>query len=57
MIGILTELSGFMAPAGIHGMKGVKTAFGMAGSQVAGKPIKIIVEDTGCNPAQAVDMA
>ena len=55
VIGILTELSGFMAPAGIPGMKGVRTAIEVAGSKVAGKPIRVVVEDTGTNPAKAMD--
>lgn len=55
VIGFLNELTGFMAPAGIPGMRGATVAIEMAGSQVAGKPIKFVVEDTATDPATALD--
>jgi branched-chain amino acid transport system substrate-binding protein len=55
VIGFLNELTGFMAPAGIPGMQGVKTMLEVKGYKVDGRPIKLVVEDTGCEPAQALD--
>ncbi len=55
VIGYLSELTGFMAPPGIPGMKGAKTMLQLSGSKVNGRPIRLVVEDTATEPAQALD--
>ncbi len=57
VIGILNEMTGFMAPAGIPGTQGAQTMIQMAGSQMAGRPIKVVIEDTATEPAVALDKA
>jgi branched-chain amino acid transport system substrate-binding protein len=55
VIGFLNDLTGFMAPAAIPGMQGAKTMLEIKGYKVDGRPIKLVVEDTACEPAQALD--
>jgi branched-chain amino acid transport system substrate-binding protein len=55
VIGFLNDLTGFMAPAAIPGMQGAKTMLQIKGSKVDGRPIKLVIEDTACEPAQALD--
>jgi branched-chain amino acid transport system substrate-binding protein len=55
VIGYLTDLTGFMAPPGIPGMKAAKTILNMNGYQVNGRRIKLVVEDSATEPAQAMD--
>ena len=53
-IGVLEPLSGVYAEAGQRAVKGMQMAFEQHGSEVAGRPIKLIVEDTELNPQVAL---
>jgi branched-chain amino acid transport system substrate-binding protein len=57
VVGFLSELTGWMAPAGLPGMQAVTVVMEMANFQVDGRPFKFVVEDTGTDPGQALDKA
>jgi branched-chain amino acid transport system substrate-binding protein len=52
-VGYLGPLTGIFAQAGKDMLDGLKLSFEQAGSQAAGRPIELIVEDTEGNPATA----
>jgi branched-chain amino acid transport system substrate-binding protein len=56
-IGIMYPQTGPLAMTGERMVKAAKFAFDQAGNQVAGKMIEIVVEDSGGQPAMAVDKA
>jgi branched-chain amino acid transport system substrate-binding protein len=55
VIGVVNEMTGFMSPAAIPNTHGIQTMLEMQGAQVDGRPIKLVIEDTACDPAMAVD--
>jgi branched-chain amino acid transport system substrate-binding protein len=55
VIGMPIELSGYMVVVGIPAMQGATLAVEMAGYEVAGRPIKFIVEDTATDVGQTMD--
>jgi branched-chain amino acid transport system substrate-binding protein len=56
-IGVLEPLSGVYAEAGQRQVKGKQMGFEQFGSEVARRPIKLIVEDTELNPQVALRKA
>ena len=56
-IGVLYPMTGPLAMTGERMVEAAKFAFDEAGYQVAGKKIEIIIEDSGGQPAMAVDKA
>jgi len=56
-IGVLEPISGVYAEAGQRQVKGMQMAFEQYGSEVAGRPIKLIVEDDELNPQVALRKA
>ncbi len=57
VIGMLAELTGPIAPAGIPSMQGATVGFEQLPHEVAGRPIKFVVEDTASEPGPALDKA
>jgi branched-chain amino acid transport system substrate-binding protein len=54
-IGILAEMTGFGADYGPKFLAVQKLYLQQVGNKIAGKPLKIIVEDSGTTPAMAID--
>lgn len=55
VIGMLSELSGFLVAEGTAAMQGATLAMEMVDYKVAGKTIKFVVEDTATDTAQTMD--
>ena len=56
-LGILTELSGPISPAGTEGKRGMDLALEELGNKLGGLPVRLTVVDTKTNPAEAVQGA
>jgi branched-chain amino acid transport system substrate-binding protein len=56
-IGVLLDLTGFLAWTGTDNQKGMELAVEMAGGQVAGHPIELVIEDAATDGAVAMDKA
>jgi branched-chain amino acid transport system substrate-binding protein len=56
-IGVLLDLTGFLAWTGTDNQKGMELALEMAGGQVAGHPVTLIIEDAATDGAVATDKA
>jgi len=57
VIGMIFDLTGPFAPAGISGSRGAEVAKEVLGAEVAGKSIKFITEDGATDPTTALDKA
>jgi branched-chain amino acid transport system substrate-binding protein len=53
-IGLLAPLTGPLAKSGEDSVRGHKLYWDQVGNKVAGRPVRIIVADTGCNPDNAL---
>src|SRR5262249_13346976 len=56
-LGIITELSGPISPAGTEGKRGMDLALEELGNKLGGLPVRLTVADTKTNPAEAVQGA
>jgi branched-chain amino acid transport system substrate-binding protein len=56
-IGVLLDLTGFLAWTGTDNQKGMELCLEMAGGGVAGHPVKLIIEDAATDGAVAQDKA
>ncbi len=56
-IGALLDLTGFLAWTGTDNQKGMELCLELAGNQVAGHPIELLVEDAATDGAVAMDKA
>jgi len=56
-IGVLLDLTGFLAWTGTDNQKGMELCVEMAGGQVAGRPIQLVIEDAATDGAVAMDKA
>jgi branched-chain amino acid transport system substrate-binding protein len=56
-IGVLLDLTGFLAWTGTDNQKGMELAVEMAGGQVAGHPVDLMIEDAATDGAVAQDKA
>ncbi len=56
-IGVLFGITGFMAPIADEVVKAAELAVEQLGSELAGRPVELIIEDTASDPATAVDKA
>ena len=54
-IGVMSCLSGAFAQLGQDGVDGVKIAFDEIGNTIAGRPVKLFIEDSAANPEVAVN--
>jgi branched-chain amino acid transport system substrate-binding protein len=54
-VGVLASLSGPFAQLGEDGRDGVELAFQEVSNQVAGRPVKLFIEDSAADPAKAVE--
>jgi len=57
VIGMIFDLTGPFAPAGISGSRGAEIAKEVLGTEVAGKSVKFISEDGATDPTTALDKA
>lgn len=57
VIGMIFDLTGPFAPAGISGSRGAEIAIQLLGNEVAGKSVKFVMEDGATDPSQALDKA
>jgi branched-chain amino acid transport system substrate-binding protein len=56
-IGVLLDLTGFLAWSGTANQKGMEVCLEMAGGGVAGHPVKLVIEDAATDGAVAMDKA
>jgi branched-chain amino acid transport system substrate-binding protein len=56
-IGVLLDLTGFLAWTGTDNQKGMELCLEMAGGQVAGRPIQLFIEDAASDGAVAMEKA
>ncbi len=56
-IGFLTVLTGPIAVSGRDALKGLELFWEQQGYKVAGRPVRLLVADTGCNPDNALSHA
>ena len=54
-VGVLASLSGPFAQLGEDSRDGVELAFQEVGNQIAGRPVKLFIEDSAADPAKAVE--
>jgi branched-chain amino acid transport system substrate-binding protein len=56
-VGVLLDLTGNLAWTGTDNQKGIELCLEMAGGQVAGRPVKLLIEDAATDAAVALDKA
>lgn len=56
-IGFLTILTGPIATSGQDAVRGFELFWEQQGYKVAGRPVRVLVADTGCNPDNAISHA
>ena len=56
-IGLLAPLTGPIAKSGVDSVRGHELFWEQQGYKMAGRPVKVLVADTGCNPDNAITHA